>query len=166
MRVRELIEALQKKDPELAVAFPTERDGSEPHVVYQVVTTTERSIVSGKMVRCVILNPTFPQLDRSEEVEAQSSPERCRGTPRAASWGRCEKLQGHEPPCTHDPDSRLLPVRRSVPEATWARLHRLWTKAVGTNDYVKREWQALERDIIALAGGEREKRAGKEGARG
>lgn len=28
----------------------------------------------------------------------------CPGTPGAASWGRCEKANGHPPPCTHDPD--------------------------------------------------------------
>ena len=29
-------------------------------------------------------------------------------------------------------------------------LHRLWTKAVGTSDYDKREWKLLERAILRL----------------
>lgn len=32
---------------------------------------------------------------------------------------------------------------------TWHLFHRLWTKAVGTPDYVKKEWQELERRIDA-----------------
>jgi hypothetical protein len=73
MRVRELIVELQKKDPELAVAYPSRFNGRDdyPKVVHQVVTTTECS-TPGEMVRCVILDPTFAQLDRSEEVRAQS----------------------------------------------------------------------------------------------
>jgi hypothetical protein len=72
MRVRELIAELQKKDPELVVAHPSRFNGRDDHpkVVEQVVTTTECSM-SSEMVRCVILNPTFAQLDRSEEVRAE-----------------------------------------------------------------------------------------------
>lgn len=32
-----------------------------------------------------------------------AQPQHCSGTPGMASWGRCEKAKGHEPPCTHDP---------------------------------------------------------------
>jgi hypothetical protein len=71
MRVRELIEALQKCDPELQVAFPARFNGRDdyPTVVATVVTTTERG-TSAEMIRCVILNPTFAQADRSEEFQA------------------------------------------------------------------------------------------------
>lgn len=31
------------------------------------------------------------------------------------------------------------------------QLHRLWTKAVGTPDYVKKEWQELENMLSILA---------------
>lgn len=32
---------------------------------------------------------------------------------------------------------------------TFNKLHRLWSKAVGTEDYDKREWRMLEADILA-----------------
>jgi len=39
-----------------------------------------------------------------------------------------------------------------------ALFHKLWTKAVGTESYVKTEWIELERKIIELVKVERRKR--------
>ena len=66
MRVRELIEALQECDPELAVAYPVQnREGEyRPMVVVQVVTSTDVSISTGEFHPCIVLNPTFEHLDR------------------------------------------------------------------------------------------------------
>jgi hypothetical protein len=78
VKVRELIKALRKCDPELQVAYPISFHGRDdyPKVVATVVTTTENAYLGVSLirrfdVRCVMLNPTFAQLDRSEECQAQ-----------------------------------------------------------------------------------------------
>ncbi len=43
---------------------------------------------------------------------------------------------------------------RTTKEEIWHPLHRLWSKAVGTEGYVKREWQDLETQIVRRLRGE------------
>jgi len=43
------------------------------------------------------------------------------------------------PPCTNVPPRKV---------SVYHLLHRLWTKAVDTPGYDKREWQAMERVIL------------------
>jgi len=43
---------------------------------------------------------------------------------------------------------------RTTKEEIWHPLHRLWTKAVGTDGYVKREWQELETQVVRRLRGE------------
>jgi hypothetical protein len=59
----------------------------------------------------------------------------CPGTPGAASWGRCQKVSGHEPPCTYDPvtcrcgEMRMIGAHLSecpVGKDMKRRGHRVW----------------------------------------
>lgn len=46
--------------------------------------------------------------------------------------------------CNHEP---AVPASGERPALAWHLFHRLWTKAVGSADYVKQEWCELEASI-------------------